>query len=229
MSPGRPGNRYDHAVQAGNCGRRESFEPHFFLPNAVHTLNLAEPWMRSDVHPLRPRQVLFSTTKASILEERKVSDTSLIVSYLVMPSDTNPAGNVHGGVIMKHIDNTAGIVAYRHARANVVTASIDRLDFHNPAFVGELLTLKASLNYVGRSSMEIGVRVEAENLLSGEVRHIASAYLTFVSLDEQHRPKAVPPVSLETEEACRRNKEAIERNRSRKLEKQKERNRSHHC
>jgi len=163
------------------------------------------------------------------LDERNVKETSLIVSYLVMPADTNPAGNVHGGVIMKHIDNTAGIVAYRHARANVVTASIDRLDFHNPAFVGELLTLKAGLNYVGRSSMEIGVRVEAENLLSGDVRHIASAYLTFVSLDENHRPKSVPPVAFESDEACRRNKEALERNRLRKMEKQKERTQTHRC
>ena len=163
------------------------------------------------------------------MDERNVKETSLIVSYLVMPADTNPAGNVHGGVIMKHIDNTAGIVAYRHARANVVTASIDRLDFHNPAFVGELLTLKAGLNYVGRSSMEIGVRVEAENLLSGDVRHIASAYLTFVSLDENHRPKSVPPVAFESDEACRRNKEALERNRLRKMEKQKERTQTHRC
>lgn len=154
--------------------------------------------------------------------ERNSQESSLIVSYLVMPSDTNPAGNVHGGVIMKHIDNTAGIVAFRHARANVVTASIDRLDFHHPAFVGELLTLKASLNYVGRSSMEIGVRVEAENLLSGDVRHIASAYLTFVSLDKNHKPQQVPPLALNSEDQCRRNREAQERIRVRRLEKQKE-------
>lgn len=154
--------------------------------------------------------------------EKDESGNQLIVSYLVMPSDTNPAGNVHGGVIMKHIDNTAGIVAFRHARANVVTASIDRLDFHNPAFVGELLTLKSSLNYVGRSSMEIGVRVEAENLLSGEVRHIASAYLTFVSLDQNHKPQPVPPLTPVTDEQCRRHMEAMERIRVRRLEKQQE-------
>lgn len=157
-----------------------------------------------------------------MLKERMVSETSLVVSHLVMPADTNPAGNVHGGVIMKHIDNAAGIVAYRHARANVVTASIDRLDFHHPAFVGELLTFKASLNYVGRSSMEIGVRVEAENLLSGDVRHVASAYLTFVSLDEKYKPKEVPLLTLQTDEECRRNKEAMARSKMRKLEKQKE-------
>ncbi len=172
--------------------------------------------------PLKPKEIL-------MIASRKVSDTSLIVSYLVMPAETNPAGNVHGGVIMKHIDNTAGIVAVRHARTNVVTASIDRLDFHNPAFVGELLTLKASLNYVGRSSMEIGVRVEAENLLTGDVRHIASAYLTFVSLDEKHRPHQVPELILESDEECRRNNEAIERSRMRKLEKQKEKAKTSSC
>jgi acyl-CoA hydrolase len=155
-------------------------------------------------------------------EERTASQSSLVVSHLVLPADTNPAGNVHGGVIMKHIDNAAGIVAYRHGRSNVVTASIDRLDFHNPAFVGELLTLKSSLNYVGRSSMEIGVRVEAENLLSGEVRHIASAYLTFVCLDENHRPKPVPGLRCESDEERRRNQEAIARTQLRRCEKQKE-------
>jgi acyl-CoA hydrolase len=160
------------------------------------------------------------------LEEMKKPETSLVVSYLVMQTDANLAGNVHGGVIMKHIDNTAGIVAFRQARTNVVTASIDRLDFHNPAFIGELLTLKASLNYVGRSSMEIGVRVEAENLLSGEARHIASAYLTFVSLDDNHRPRQVPPYTPLGDEQCRRHREALERSRLRKMEKQKEKSHS---
>ncbi|MCJ8502763.1 acyl-CoA thioesterase [Desulfatitalea alkaliphila] len=155
-------------------------------------------------------------------EERTAGQSSLVVSHLVLPGDTNPAGNVHGGVIMKHIDNAAGIVAHRHARSNVVTASIDRLDFHNPAFVGELLTFKSSLNYVGRSSMEIGVRVEAENLLSADVRHIASAYLTFVSLDENHRPKPVPRLRCESGEELRRNQEAIARAQLRRCEKQKE-------
>jgi acyl-CoA hydrolase len=158
------------------------------------------------------------------LQEREPRETSLSVSYLVVPTDANLAGNVHGGVIRKHIDNTAGIVAFRHARTNVVTASIDRLDFHHPAFIGELLTLKASLNYVGRSSMEIGVRVEAENLLSGDVRHIASAYLTFVSLDEKHKPTQVPPFTPAGEEQCRRHQEALERSRVRRMEKQKEKN-----
>jgi acyl-CoA hydrolase len=153
---------------------------------------------------------------------KTVRETSLKVSYAVMPSDANPAGNVHGGVIMKHIDNTGGIVALRHARRFCVTASVDRLDFHNPGYIGELLTLKSSLNLVGRTSMEIGVRVEAENMISGEIRHIASAYLTYVSLDDNRKPMPVPPLILESEEDHRRNREAAERRRMRFLEKKKE-------
>ena len=102
------------------------------------------------------------------MEAKRAADSAVTISQLLMPQDANVAGNVHGGVIMKHIDNAAGVVAARHARCNVVTASIDRLDFHYPAFIGDLLTLKASINLVGRTSMEIGVRVETENLRTGE-------------------------------------------------------------
>lgn len=156
------------------------------------------------------------------MQGKTVKETRLEVSYAVMASDANPVGNVHGGVIMKHIDNTGGIVALRHSRRFSVTASVDRLDFHNPAYIGELLILKASLNLVGRSSMEIGVRVEAENMVSGEVRHIASAYLTYVCLDENRKPKPVPPLILETDEDHRRNRQAVERRKMRILEKKKE-------
>ncbi len=90
---------------------------------------------------------------------------------------------------MKLIDEAAGVVASRHARSNVVTASIDRMDFHTPVFEGDLLTVTAGLNLVGKTSMEIGVRVEAENLIIGEVRNAATAYLTYVALDTQGRPR----------------------------------------
>ena len=149
------------------------------------------------------------------MEGKKVKDSSVIMSHAVSPQDANVAGNVHGGVIMKHIDTAAGVVAARHARCNAVTASIDRLDFHNPAFIGELLTIKASLNLVGKTSMEIGARVEAENPFTGEKRHIASAYLTFVALDENHQPKEIPPLILEDADEIRRNQEAIERRKIR--------------
>jgi acyl-CoA hydrolase len=121
------------------------------------------------------------------------------------PEDANPVGNVHGGVIMKYVDTAAGAVAIRHARRICVTASIDRLDFHNPVYVGDLLILKASITMVGRTSVEVGVRVEAEDLLTGKVRHTASAYLSFVAMDEKGTPTQVPPLILETDDENRRN------------------------
>lgn len=137
--------------------------------------------------------------------------STITVAVVMNPEDTNPAGNVHGGVIMKHIDTAGGVVAFRHARKNAVTACIDSLVFHHPVFVGDLLILKASLNYAGRTSMEVGVRVEAENLLTGEIRHTASAYLTYVALDERGKPTEVPPYVPVTDEERRRHCEALAR------------------
>ncbi len=153
------------------------------------------------------------------MKGKTVKESSVIMSLVMSPQDVNIAGNVHGGVVMRLIDTAAGVVAARHTRANVVTASIDRLDFHHPIYVGDLVTLKASLNFVGTTSMEIGVRVEAENILTGEVRHTASAYLTFVSLGETNRPIPVPPLILESEEERRRNQEAQARREIRLREK----------
>lgn len=133
------------------------------------------------------------------------------MAHMMLPQHANPAGNVHGGVIMKFIDDAAGVVATKHARTNVVTAAIERLDFHRPVFIGNLLILKACLNVTGRCSMEVGVRVEAEDLLAGETRHIASAYLTFVSLDETGRPHPVPLFTPSTEDGIRRAREAANR------------------
>jgi acyl-CoA hydrolase len=144
------------------------------------------------------------------------------MSHVILPQDTNPAGNVHGGVVMKHIDNAAISVAIRHTRSNCVTASIDRLDFHNPVCLGNILALKASINLVGKTSMEIGVRAESENPYSGEVNHTASAYLTIVALDENGRPKEIPPLILETEDEERRNKAARARRKARLAERQRE-------
>jgi acyl-CoA hydrolase len=156
------------------------------------------------------------------MEGKRVSDSAVLLSQVMQPQDANIAGNVHGGVIMKQIDNTAGVVGVKHAHSNVVTASIDRLSFHYPVFVGDLMTLKAGLNMVGKTSMEIGVRVETENILTGEIRHIASAYLTFVALDSNGKPIAVPPLILETDEEKRRNEEAMDRKKIRALERIKE-------
>jgi uncharacterized protein (TIGR00369 family) len=137
--------------------------------------------------------------------------SSVTMAHMMLPQHANPAGNVHGGDIMKFIDDAAGVVAVKHARTNTVTASIDRLDFHRPVFIGNLLVVKASLNATGRTSMEIGVRVEAEDLRSGEIKHIASAYLTFVSLNADGRPTPVSPYTPTTEEGIRRAREARHR------------------
>lgn len=153
---------------------------------------------------------------------KTVSESTVTMAQLMTPEDANPAGNVHGGVIMRLIDNAGGTAAARHARCNVVTASIDRLNFHSPVFIGDFVTMKASLNMVGKSSMEVGVRVEAENLITGEVRHTASAYLTFVALDAQGHPTEVPPLILETDDERRRNHEALARRRTRIEERKKE-------
>lgn len=156
------------------------------------------------------------------LPPKTVDYSRVIMSHMLLPQDANPAGSIHGGVVMKHIDNAAGVVAIRHTRCNCVTASIDRLDFHNPAFIGNLLTIKASLNMVGETSMEIGVRVETEDLRTGEIRHTASAYLTFVALDENFKPRKVPPLILESENDKRRNRQAQDRRQVRLAEKTKE-------
>ncbi len=131
-------------------------------------------------------------------------DSSVVISRVMLPEDANPAGIVHGGVIMKEIDNAAGVTAVRHTRKICVTASIDRLDFHNPSFIGNLVTVKACINMTGTTSMEIGARVETEDLLTGVRTHLASAYLTFVALDKNGRPTKVPPMTCETPEEKKR-------------------------
>jgi acyl-CoA hydrolase len=156
------------------------------------------------------------------MEGKRIKDSSVVIAQVMIPQDANPAGNIHGGVTMRYIDTAAFVVASRHSRSNTVTASIDRLDFHNAVYIGDLLFFKASLNLVGRSSMEVGVRVEAENLLTGEVRHTASAYVTFVALKANGRPSEVPPLILETEEDIRRNREAKARREMRLAERRQE-------
>jgi uncharacterized protein (TIGR00369 family) len=155
-------------------------------------------------------------------EGKTVKESAVIMAQVMGPPDLNIAGNVHGGTIMKMIDTAAGVVAIRHARNNAVTVSIDRLDFHYPAFSGDLVICKASANLVGRTSMEVGVRVETENLLTGEVRHTASAYLTYVGLDNAGRPATLPPLILETDEERRRNREAQSRKETRVKERKNE-------
>ncbi len=152
------------------------------------------------------------------MEGETVQESSVTLSHVMLPQDANPAGNIHGGVIMKHIDEAAGVVAFRHTRSNVVTAAIERLEFHHPVFVGNLLTPKASIHMVGNTSLEVGVRAETKNLFTGEVRHTVSAYLTYVSLDENGRPNKVPPLLLKSEDEKRRNRQARARRKARLAE-----------
>jgi uncharacterized protein (TIGR00369 family) len=143
-----------------------------------------------------------STRKDRPSKPVEASKTTIAVQML--PGDANPMGNVHGGAILKLVDMAAAAAALRHARRNVVTVSIDRMDFIQPVFVGNLLTLKASVNYVGTTSMEVGVRVEAEDLRTGTVTHTNSSYLTYVALDDQGRPTMVPEVIPKTRDERRR-------------------------
>jgi acyl-CoA hydrolase len=161
------------------------------------------------------------------MEGKRTQDSSITMSHVMLPQDTNPAGNVHGGVVMKHIDNAAVTVAIRHTRCNAVTASIDRMDFYNPVFLGNILVLKARLNLVGRTSMEIGVRAEAEDPYSGTISHTASAYLTVVALDEKGRPKEAPPLILETQDEIRRHNAARARRKARLEERTREEEKRH--
>ena len=153
---------------------------------------------------------------------KRVSESRHETSELMMPEHANNLGHVFGGVVLSMMDKTAAIAAFRHSRANVVTASIDRVDFRESIRPGDLVVMKASVNLVGRSSMEIGVRVEAEELMTGRRRHTNSCYLTFVAVDLNGRPIEVPELVPETVDELRRHAAAKERRRRRLEEKQAE-------
>jgi acyl-CoA hydrolase len=135
---------------------------------------------------------------------KPVSVSKSIISMQMLPVDANPMGNVHGGTILKLVDLAAAVSALRHARTTVVTASIDRMDFYHPVYVGNLVSLKASVNYAGTTSMEVGVRIEAEDLKSGKITHTGSSYLTYVAIDDNGNPVDIPDVVPETSEEKRR-------------------------
>ena len=145
------------------------------------------------------------------MNAKKISDSKVEIAQVMMPEHSNAAGNVHGGYILKLVDQAGAIVAARHTHSNIVTASLDRLDFISPVYVGNLVFAKAACNFVSRTSMEIGVRVEAECLRTGTHTHVGSAYLTFVALDENDKPTQVPKLILETEDEKRRFEEARKR------------------
>jgi acyl-CoA hydrolase len=136
-------------------------------------------------------------------------------------ADANNAGNVHGGLIMHLCDEVAGIAAVRHSGMRVVTAAMDRMTFEHPVYVGQLVTLKATVNAAWRTSMEVGVRVESENVRTGELIHTSTAYLTMVALDDEGNPTEVRPLAPETPDEVRRAREALLRRDTRLAERQR--------
>jgi acyl-CoA hydrolase len=155
------------------------------------------------------------------VEPRAPSASSSILSRWMGPADANTSGNVHGGVLMHLSDEVAGIAAVRHSGTRVVTAAMDRMSFRHPVFVGQLVTVKATVNAAWRTSMEVGVRIESENVRTGEVLHTSTAYLTMVALDEYGNPTAVPPIEPETPDETRRAREAQLRRDTRLAERQR--------
>src|SRR6201995_2117139 len=139
---------------------------------------------------------------------RTVSESQSEMTELILPNDANTLGNLLGGRLMHFIDLVAAMAAYRHARTHVVTAAMDHIDFIAPVHVGDLLILKSSLNRAFNTSMEVGVKVWVEHTIAGALRHVASAYLTFVAVDRQGGRVRVPPLTPETEEEKRRYEDA---------------------
>ena len=142
------------------------------------------------------------------LTPKPVSESEVVLAQHMELTDSNLSGNVHGGVIMRLIDTAAGISAHKHCGGRVVTVAMDEMSFLEPVFVGEVVTVRASVNDVGRTSMEIGVRVESENFASKRKVHSSSAYLVFVALDLEGKPREVPPLVAKTEIEQRRQREA---------------------
>jgi uncharacterized protein (TIGR00369 family) len=150
-------------------------------------------------------------------QPRRVADSQVVLSQQMNPEDANPSGDVHGGTIMKLVDTAAGICAMRHCRTRVVTATVDSMSFLHPVYVGNVVTLCASVNDTGNTSLEVGVRVESENIRTGDKLHTSSAYLVFVALDDQGKPTKVPPLLVETEDERRRQAHAKIRRETRKV------------
>ena len=157
------------------------------------------------------------------MKKKTVKNTYVIMHQLILPNDTNLLGNVLGGRVMHLMDMCAAMSAYKHARSAVVTASVDRLDFLAPVKMGAIMILKSSVNYTGKSSMEVGVRIESENPKTGDIYHTSSAYLTFVSLNENGKPKRVENINPENDNEIRRFNEGKVRHEERKERLRKDR------
>ena len=149
---------------------------------------------------------------------RTVASTQSEMTEIILPNDTNTLGNMLGGRLMHFIDLTGAMAAYRHSRTHIVTAAMDHIDFIRPVRLGDLVTLKSSVNRAFTSSMEVGVKVWAENTRTGGVVHVASAYLVFVAIDEHGRLQKVPQLQPETPDEIRRHADALRRREHREAE-----------
>jgi uncharacterized protein (TIGR00369 family) len=154
------------------------------------------------------------------LQPKPASKARVALTQLMEITDANVAGNVHGGVVMRLADTAAALAAIRHAGSLCVTVSVDELSFLEPVHVGELLTFLASVNAVGTTSLDVGVRVESEDPVTGRRTHVATAFLVFVALDDEGRPRPVPPLLCETDEERRRQREAMLRREARQAHKE---------
>jgi len=149
---------------------------------------------------------------------RTVASTQSEMTEIILPNDTNTLGNLLGGRLMHFIDLTGAMAAYRHSRTHVVTAAMDHIDFIQPVHLGDLLTLKSSVNRAFSTSMEVGVKVWAENTQTGLMLHVASAYLVFVAIDGNGRRQTVPQLIPETPNEIRRHADALRRRKHREAE-----------
>ncbi len=149
---------------------------------------------------------------------RSADESALTLTMFMQPEHSNSLGNVHGGVLLKLCDECGGIIAARHARNPAVTVTVDRVTFLHPVMLGRLVLVHGRITWVGRTSIEVELRVEAENLLTGERTHTNSAYFVYVALDSERRPTPVPGLLLATEDDRRRFAEGAERSRQRLAE-----------
>jgi len=149
---------------------------------------------------------------------RHPRESEAVMSELMMPQHANIMGNVFGGVVLSLVDRVAAVAAIRHSRRPCVTVSVDKVDFKEPIHVGELLTAYARVNFAGRTSMEVGVKILAEDVLTGQRRHTNSCYVTYVALDDEGRPTEVLPVVPETADEKRRYERAAQRRASRVMD-----------
>ncbi len=145
------------------------------------------------------------------LEGKTVEESRVVMARTMQPSDANPFGNVHGGLIMYLADEAGGAVAIRHSRRRCVTVAMDSMIFKEPVYIGDLLTVRACLTFVGKSSMEVEVEIEAENLRSGQARLAGTSHLVYVALDDDERPVAAPPLVVRTAEERERWRAAEQR------------------